>query len=1127
MTIRYATIRLNSWKGTPADPCGSLSVLSVGNTYFLRVMTRSILLLSACSFLMPAMAEHGPAKFPFSENKGQWPRQVLYRTLTGQGALFVERDALTCVVRSGGGHHDHAKPGTVAEPVREHAYRVRFEGGGAGSFSGMDRLPYYENYFIGNDPSKWAGHVSVNGGVRLNRLYTGIDLVIHGRERLEYDFVLSAGADPGSIAMHYDGQDRIALRDGRLIIGTSAGEVQEEAPMAWQEIGGQRVPVRCAFGLKGNTVRFLFPDGFDKRYGLVIDPILTFCSFTGSTADNFGFTATYDESGHLYGGGIVFGIGYPVTLGVQQPDFGGNTIDMGITKFSPDGSQLIWSTYLGGATGNESPHSLIVNSQDELYVMGITGSADFPTSTGCFDSSFGAGPAVFFAVGEGYTHTSGTDICVAHLSADASSLLGGTYVGGSQADGLNNSTNTAYNYGDPFRGEIVLDSQERPVIASCTMSSDIPSSVNSPFPNFQGGDQDGYVFAMDPGLTTQLWATFYGGSGTDACYSVQVDANNEVFVTGGTNSNDLDLAGTPFMDQINGGIDGFVARFSPMGNALLSATYLGTLAYDQGYFVQLDTDENVFIVGQTHGTYPITPGKYNNPGSSQFIQKLNHALSTSLWSTLIGSGNGLEDISPSAFLVSDCGQIFFSGWGGAVNQFQQAFASTTLGLPTTPGALQTTTDGSDFYLMVLDQEAVSLHYATFFGGPLSDEHVDGGTSRFDKSGVVYQAVCAGCGGNSDMPTTAGAWSQTNNSFNCNLGVFKIDFEVAVSASFTATPFFGCVNDTIHFISTGTATSWLWDFGDNTPTSDLQNPEHPYSAGGTYPVTLIAVDSNACNLSDTLVLDILIESPGPVRPAFTVEQGPCGEELVTVTNTTPGTGLIYQWNMGDNNTYNSTNVTHTYGGPGSYTITLTATDTICGGTGTASQDILLADPEAVNALFVTSTADLCSGLLITGVDQSTGPAGLQLTWDMGDSTVLTGSSVTHLYEVPGTYTITLTALDTACLGSDSYTAEITVTAANEHPEEFIVPNIFSPNGDGKNDSFFPVPQVSGSYVSLMVFNRWGMKLYETGTPYRPWDGNVRPAAPAPDGVYYYILNYHVPCLGEVLQGERKGTVQLLR
>ena len=1089
-------------------------------------MVRTFIVLVATCTLLHASAQQGRGpRFPFTANKGQWPEQVLYRTLTGQGALFVERDALTYVVRSGGHAHGH-RPDHVNNERHDHAYRVHFVGGRATSHQGSDQQAWYENWFVGPE-SSWAGRVPVHAGARLTNLYPGIDLVLHGDDRLEYDLHVAPGADVDAVALRYEGHDSIELRNGRLVITTSAGQVTEEAPVAWQDIDGKRRDVPCHFILTDGTVRFELPQGYDRRHPLTIDPVLTFSSFSGSTADNFGFTATYDNAGHLYGGGIVFGVGYPTTLGVQQPNFGGNTIDMGITKFSPDGTQLIWSTYLGGLLGNESPHSLVVNSADELYVMGITGSADFPVTSGCFDNSFGAGPGIVFTVGEGYNHDNGTDICVAHFSADATQLLGCTYVGGSQADGLNNSTVTAWNYGDPFRGEIVLDSQERPVVASCTMSSDIPTTPGAAFPAYLGGEQDGYVFSLDPLLTTQLWATYYGGAGTDACYSVQLADNDDVLVTGGTNSPNMPLTGQGYLGSPQGGVDGFAARFNPGGTLLIGATYLGTAAYDQGYFVQLDQDQNVFVVGQTHGAYPVTPGKYTNPNSSQFIHKLSGDLSTSLWSTVIGSGQGNEDISPAAFLVSNCSQIFFSGWGGSVNTFQQAVSSSTFGLPITPDAFQNTTDGSDFYLLVLEPEATDIHYGTFFGGSTSLEHVDGGTSRFSKTGVVYQAVCAGCGGNSDMPTSSGAWSNTNNSANCNLGVFKIDFEVAVSASFFATPPYGCTGDTLQFISTGSATQWAWDFGDGTTTNGEANPAHAYATAGTWPVTLIATDTNACNLSDTLVLMVQVQSPANPSPAFTTEQEPCGGLTVSFNNATPGVGQQMLWDMGDGNTYTSEDATHTYATFGSYTVTLTVTDTLCGGSASTTQEVVLTATPEVEALFSVSSTDICSGLSVATTNESSGPAGLTYSWDMGDGTVLSGPDATHLYAGQGSYTITLTAVDTVCLGSDTYTFEVTVTPGAPPAELFVVPNVFSPNGDGKNETFFPLPEVSGSVVSLKVFNRWGQKLYETGNAFRPWNGKADLTDPVPAGVYYYVLDYRVPCSGQVLEGERKGLVQLLR
>ncbi|MCB0793335.1 MAG: gliding motility-associated C-terminal domain-containing protein, partial [Flavobacteriales bacterium] len=469
------------------------------------------------------------------------------------------------------------------------------------------------------------------------------------------------------------------------------------------------------------------------------------------------------------------------------------------------------------------------------------------------------------------------DIAVIHLAADGGSLIGSTYVGGTANDGLNNTLPTAYNYGDAFRGEIALDLLERPVIATSTNSVDAPT-VAAPFGSYQGGDQDAYALRLDPGLTTLQWATFFGGSGTDSGYGVQFDGAGEIFITGGTTSSDIPLAGVPFDATSNGDVDGWVARFTGNGNSLISSTYLGTGAYDQSYFVQLDPQDDVYVVGQTHGNYPITPGKYAVPGSSQFIQKLSHDLSSSLWSTVVGSGTGTEDLSPSAFLVSDCRQIYFSCWGGVVNNNAVPNSSSTVGLATTPGAFQDDTNGSDFYLMVLEPDADALDYATFFGGLQSSEHVDGGTSRFDKDGNVYQAVCAGCGSNDDLPTTPGAWSQTNGSSNCNLGVFKFNLTQAVATVQIDGPNFVCHPDTVQFLNLSSGgNDYFWDFGDMTTSTEME-PDHIYAQPGIYTVTMILSDTLGCTPGDTAwvtievvdPLDAAVDSVPPLCPGAMVQ-----------------------------------------------------------------------------------------------------------------------------------------------------------------------------------------------------------------------------------------------------------------
>ncbi|MEO8067685.1 MAG: gliding motility-associated C-terminal domain-containing protein [Flavobacteriales bacterium] len=907
---------------------------------------RSLLLIASLLGAFGLTAQGPLARF--TENKGQWPERVLYRAMVPGGAMFVERNALTYVLVSGGEHEHHGQvhADEKFEPRKAHAYRVTFEGSQGGTPEGHLKQAHYENYFIGNDPEHWGSGCGVYGEVWVKGIYPGIDLRIDGRHGVKYDLIVASDVDPAIVKMRYDGQAGIELKNEELLITTSAGTVVEEKPVAFKKVklihpgecGLNKTPVEidfgldCAYRLRGNVMSFRVEP---NPSGLIIDPSITFGSYSGSTADNFGFTATYDSDGHLYGGGIVFGVGYPTTLGVLDASFNGNTIDVGISKWLPDGTNLVWSTYLGGALGNESPHSLVVNNNDELFVFGSTGSSDFAVTPGCYDNSFGGGPALVFGVGYGYGHNSGTDAFVAHFSADATTLIGSTFMGGSGNDALNNNAPLAHNYGDAFRGEIALDANGDPVVATSTESNNATVSAGAPQAAFGGGLQDAYIFRLNAALTNLLWATYHGGSGTDSGYGVQFDSNGQVFVTGGTTSANLPLGGTPFNGAFSGTTDGYIVRYNAAGTSRLSATYLGTAAYDQSYFVQLNLADEVFVVGQTYGAYPVTAGKYANAGSSQFIHKFSHDLDASVWSTVIGNGSSTQDLSPSAFLVSDCGQIYFSGWGGSVNTNAGLFNSSTSGLPTTPGAFQTTTDASDFYLMVLEPEAVALNYATFFGGAISHEHVDGGTSRFDKNGNVYQAVCAGCGSNNDFPTTPGAWSNTNNSFNCNLGVFKFNLNQPIAVISINGPNTICLGTPVQFNNSSTGGStYNWWFGDNNTSTDFE-PLYTYGDTGVYTVMMVLSDSTACTPDDTAYLQLEVI---PLPTAAVAPIGPlCAGDSVQLQ---ASGGDTYSWDPATD--LSNALIADPWAAP-SNTTTYTVTATTVCGSDTASITVLFSVP----------------------------------------------------------------------------------------------------------------------------------------------------------------------------------------
>jgi gliding motility-associated-like protein len=804
--------------------------------------------------LQNSFAQH--SHIEFKENKGQWENNILFKAQLPAGQLYLEQNKLTYqffnekdMVRMGDLHHGWIKNPQASDSILNlHAFEVEFINALTSQTNPQHPCSDYENYFIGNDSSKWATDVKKYQDVTYQNLYQGIDLKLYSGDNngLKYDFIVAPNADATQIQLQYNGQNNISInKEGQLVITTSVNTLIEQKPFAYQLINGAQKEVKCTFKLVGNVLSFDFPKNYDKTLPLIIDPALIFASYSGSTIDNWGYTATYDDDGNLYGGGVAFGLGYPITTGAFQITYNGGYTDISITKFNPYGTNLIYSTYIGGAS-NDYPHSLIVNHNDELLILGTTQSINFPIANG-YD----------------VTYNGGYDIFITKLSVNGNVLLGSTYVGGSADDGLNWGNPLKYNYADEYRGEIVVDENDFVFVASTTRSTNFPTTVGVIGSSFIPGDlnQNACIFKLSPNLTTLEWSSYFGGNMDDAAYSLQFDELGNILFTGGTKSPDLPVSATAFKPTLGGIMDGYITKITADATTILACTYIGTSSLDQTFFVQLDTANNVYVLGQTEGNYPITPiGVYADSNSGQFLHKLTPNLDSTIFSTTFGSGTGNVDIAPSAFLVNDCNYILISGWGGNLNSmFGLAPFSSTNGLPVTANAQQSTTDGQDYYLAMFGENAESLIYASFFGGNNSRDHVDGGTSRFDKKGMVYQAVCASCGNlaTNDFPTTPGAWSNTDNSTNCNMGVFKLDLtNLTAIADVYVTPYY-CVGETVHFqnLSIG-GISYLWDFGDGETSTDFE-PYHVFDSAATYSVMLIVLDSTTCNILDSDFVTVYI------------------------------------------------------------------------------------------------------------------------------------------------------------------------------------------------------------------------------------------------------------------------------
>jgi gliding motility-associated-like protein len=817
-------------------------------------------------------------------NKGQWEDIILQKVDLTNGDLFLTRKGMTFHFNNAAElSHHHQDTGTVdhdEDLLQGQVIDYNFLGAG---FQGVtnDEKPagFYENYYIGNDPTKWKSEIYAIEKSTLPSFLPGVKMVYESEVgALKYSFVLAPNVNPNSIQAEISGADKITiLKNGKLNIQHRFGIIHESKPVAWQMNGDEKVIIDVEFVLNGTILSYSLGN-YDVTKSLIIDPSLTFSTFSGSTADNWGSTATPDALGNVFGGGIVFGGGFPTTVGAYDVTFNGTSsfnlnFDVAIMKFNGTGSSLMYSTYLGGATSNEFPSSMVCGPNGQLYVLGMTGSSDFPVLAG-YDMTFNGGTS--FTPQGGSGTIPGSDIFITRFNPNGTAILSSTYVGGSGNDGYNGALTLKYNYGDSYRGEITIDALYNVYVASSTTSFNFPTLGLGG--QAMQGSQSAVAFKLNSTLSLMQWSRYISGNSTVAGYSIQVANNGNVFVAGGTTSTNMSLLSGEDLTYNGGNADGYVIRLNPISGQTVNGTYIGLAEYDQAFFVQTDVQGEPYILGQTESSYPITVGKYGNANSGQFIRKYTSNLSTILWTTMLGASSGHVELSPTAFLVSDCYDIYIAGWGGPLNanpSVSLANFSTVSGFPVTSDAYQSTTLGDNFYLAVLGGNAVGLKYATFFGGLTNTQkHVDGGTSRFDKGGRIYHSVCASCGSSTNgFTTTPGAWSTTDNSTNCNMAVFKFDLSVIVPLINVLDPLI-CYPDPVVFQNlTLYADMFSWTFGDGT-SSTVQSPSHNYPGPGTYIVTLIASDSLGCYVADTstYIIDIGDFQGGIVQPTDTICSG---------------------------------------------------------------------------------------------------------------------------------------------------------------------------------------------------------------------------------------------------------------
>jgi hypothetical protein len=650
----------------------------------------------------PMRLSYGELPLSFEVNNGQADATVKFLSRGRGYAVFLTSTEAVVALRG------------------RRSLRMQIVGGApAPPASGLDPLPGKTNYFIGNDPRKWRTGIPTYARVEYRNVYRGVNLIYYGSQRqLEYDFVVSPGADPRRIVLGFPGTDNLAIDSRGDLVLDAGGDVRMRKPIVYQENGGKRKAVSGRYVMKGGGQVGFEVGAYDPTKPLVIDPVLAYSTYLGGSGIDQAWAIAVDGVGSAYLTGETTSLDFPTSAGAPDSTFNGFT-DVFVTKLDAAGSAIVYSTYLGGATNGDSGLGIAVDTSGNAYVTGNTSSTDFPSTLAAFDSTFNGG---------------GFDAFVTKLDATGSSLAYSTYLGGGDFDngiaiavdaagnafvgGGSSSANfpttlgafaAAYSgNGDAFVTKLnatgsalvsstylggsnfetviglALDSVGNASVAGYTASADFPTTPGSFDTSFNGpfNSTDAFATKLNASGSALVYSTFLGGSDGDFAWDIAVDSSGNAYVVGATLSTDFPTTAGALDTSFNGGsftIDAFVTKLDVAGSALVYSTYLGGTANDNAIGIAVDASGQAHVTGDTTSTdFPTTAGAIQpvSGGSfDAFVTKLNAAGSAVVHSTYLGGSDQEQGI---AIAVSSAGDAYVTGWTDSAD------------FPTTPAAFDTT-----------------------------------------------------------------------------------------------------------------------------------------------------------------------------------------------------------------------------------------------------------------------------------------------------------------------------------------------------------------------------------------------------------------------------------------------------
>ncbi len=688
----------------------------------------------------------------FEENRGQFPEAVRFFARTGGANVFLMATEVVYVLPL---QEDEEKVKKGIEDSTSshiaHALKMKIVGANEYSdFAGEQIQEQKTNYFKGAEEN-WKTDIRNFGNVRYENVYDGIGMLWHGLENgaTRYDFIVAPNADTNQIALEFDGADNIELdADGNLLIHTAAGIVKHNKPFSYQESNGAKQEIKSRFIIEQSKVenrksKIKFQLGeYDRSKPLTIDPTVTlnnlaFSTMLGSSGDDIANDIAVDASGNTYITGRTLSPAFPTTAGTFDTSANGAE-DVFVTKINASGTNIVFSTFLGGTFFDEG-RGIAIDTSGNIYVAGVA-SSSFPITGGAFDTTFNGA----------------VDVFVTKLNSTGSALLYSTYIGGVFTDSAT---------------DLAIDATGNSYLAVRT--SDASPGVNYPttagaFDTTHNGTDDVAVTKLNPTGTSLVYSTFLGGSSIDFPSSIAINAGGEVYINGGTDDGVTDFptnAGS-YDTTHNGANDVFVTRLSADGATLVYSTFIGGASIDNGFGLAIDAGGNAYVSGQAGTGFPTTAGVFDTVsagGSEGFLSKLSPNGATLIYSSFIG---GTQNENIQSLAVDNFGNAYLTG-----NNFGGDF-------PTTGGAFDTTQNGStDIIFTVVNSAATAIVYSTYLGGGGIEF---GNDIALDTTGNVYltgQTTAVGA----VFPTNSQAFQNFNaggnDAFVTKFGNFAISGRV--------------------------------------------------------------------------------------------------------------------------------------------------------------------------------------------------------------------------------------------------------------------------------------------------------------------------------------------------------------